>query len=212
MYCKPTDSHLYLNAKSSHPHSQIFGIAKELALRLRKICSDDEDFQKKKKECCQYLIDCGHDRKHVLKVLNEISNVTRQERRQSKRKAKSNHCVFISKFNPRLPNIYQIVKKHSTVDNDGRPRRILPEGSLRVSCRRGSNSKELLAPSNPFKHKEKTGVGFFACKAARCDCCKNFHLPRRSFCSVASGTICAIRKSLTCPSRNVVYLVTFCDV
>ena len=67
VYSKPTDAHLYLNAKSSHPKSQILGIAKGVALRLRRICSDDEDF----KQYCKYLTDCGHDSEHVLKVFNE---------------------------------------------------------------------------------------------------------------------------------------------
>jgi hypothetical protein len=39
VYSKPTDAHLYLNAKSSQPKSQILGIAKGVALRLRRICS-----------------------------------------------------------------------------------------------------------------------------------------------------------------------------
>jgi hypothetical protein len=34
-YSKPTDAHLYLDAKSCHPRSQILGIAKGAALRIR---------------------------------------------------------------------------------------------------------------------------------------------------------------------------------
>ena len=37
IYSKPTDSHVYLNARSSHPKSQIRAIAKGVALRLRRI-------------------------------------------------------------------------------------------------------------------------------------------------------------------------------
>jgi hypothetical protein len=62
VYSKPTDAHLYLNAKSSHPKSQILGIAKGVALRLRRICSDDEDFKQRSIEYHKYLTDCGHDR------------------------------------------------------------------------------------------------------------------------------------------------------
>jgi hypothetical protein len=39
VYSKPTDAHLYLNANSSHPKSQILGIAKGVALRLRQVKS-----------------------------------------------------------------------------------------------------------------------------------------------------------------------------
>jgi hypothetical protein len=37
VYSKPTNAHVYLNAKSSHPRSQIRGIAKGVALTLRRI-------------------------------------------------------------------------------------------------------------------------------------------------------------------------------
>jgi hypothetical protein len=37
VYSKPTNAHVYLNAKSSHPGSQMRGIAKGVALRLRRI-------------------------------------------------------------------------------------------------------------------------------------------------------------------------------
>ena len=43
-YSKPTDAHIYLNANSSHLISQIHGIAKGVALRLRHIRSQDHDF------------------------------------------------------------------------------------------------------------------------------------------------------------------------
>ena len=208
VYSKPTDCHLYLNAKSSHPNFQKRGIARGVALRLRRICSIDDDFKEKSKEYCQYLIDWGHDSKYVFKVFNEIGLITRQEARKSKCKVADNHCVFISKFNPRLPSINAIFKKHwNIIGNDEQAKQILPEASIRVSYRRGSNLKELLAPSNPFKDRGTTpGTGCFLCSASRCDCCKNFLLPGVSFCSSATGSKYVIRKSLTCTSRNVVYL------
>ena len=152
VYSKPTDAHLYLNAKSSHPKSQILGIAKDVALRLRRICSDDEDFKQKSKEYCKYLTDCGHYSEHVLKVFNEIGSMTRQQARRSKRRNEGRPCAFISKFNPRAPDIGKIIRKQrSIIDNDERAKQILPEGAIRVSYKRSSNLKELLAPSNPFR-------------------------------------------------------------
>ena len=119
VYSKPTDAHLYLNAKSSHPKSQILGIAKGVALRLRRICSDDEDFKQKSKEYCKYLTDCGHDSEHVLKAFNEIGSMTRQQACRNKRRNEGRPCAFISKFNPRAPDIGKIIRKQrSIIDND----------------------------------------------------------------------------------------------
>ena len=47
IYRKPTNSRLYLNARSSHPSAQIFGIARGVTLRLRRICSNEEDFEER---------------------------------------------------------------------------------------------------------------------------------------------------------------------
>ena len=40
VYSKATDFHVYLNARSSYPRSQIRAIAKGVGLRLRRICSE----------------------------------------------------------------------------------------------------------------------------------------------------------------------------
>ena len=48
-YSKPTDSHLYLQADSCHHLPSILGIQKGVALRLRRICSTDEEFDNKSK-------------------------------------------------------------------------------------------------------------------------------------------------------------------
>ena len=121
MYSKPTDAHLYFNAGSFHPKSQIFGIAKGVALRLRRICSSDEDFKQKSKEYFKYLTDCGRNKEHVLKVFHEVGGMTRHEARKSKRSKEGTTCVFVSQFNPRAPDISKIFRKQRSIhDSDKR--------------------------------------------------------------------------------------------
>ena len=79
-------------------------------MRLRRICSDDNDFRQKSKEYSKYLTNCGHDSEHVLRVFDEIGNMTRQEARKSKRKIGARLCAFISKFNPCAPDIGKIFR------------------------------------------------------------------------------------------------------
>ncbi len=90
VYSKPTDAHLYLNANSSHPKSQILGIAKGVALRLRRICSRDADFWDKSRSYMKYLMDCGHDSAHVNRAFEVVGAMTREEARTSKCKARRN--------------------------------------------------------------------------------------------------------------------------
>ena len=207
IYSKPTDSHVYLNARSSHPKSQIRAIAKGVALRLRRICSEDSDFYVKSKVYAQYLIDCGHNSAHVNRVFEEVGNMTRDEARKSKPKTEGNKCVFITKYNPRVRDIASIIREHRVIiDTDERASEILPKNSIRVAYSRGANLKELLAPSNPYQGVEPSGRGCIKCTAKRCDCCKHFLVSGRSFSSAVTGRLFSIRKTLTCTSVNVVYL------
>ena len=152
VYSKPTDAHLYLNANSSHPKSQILGIAKGVTLRLRRICSRDVDFWEKSRIYMKYLTDCGHDSAHVNRAFEAVGAMTREEARTSRRKVRRDSYVFVTKFNPRAPDIRKIFRKRrSVLDSDEQAKKILPEGAILVSYKRNATLKELLAPSNPYK-------------------------------------------------------------
>ena len=64
-YSKPTDSHLYLHADSCHKKSSIKGIQKGVALRLRHICSSDNNYTAKSIEYTKYFVNREHDLKSV---------------------------------------------------------------------------------------------------------------------------------------------------
>jgi hypothetical protein len=100
VYSKPTDAQLYLNANSSHPKSQILGIAKGVALRLRRICSKGADFWENSRIYMKYLTDCGHDSAHVNRAFEVVGAMTHEEARTSRCKVRRNSYVFVTKFNP----------------------------------------------------------------------------------------------------------------
>ena len=206
IYSKPTDAHIYLNANSSHPRSQIRGIAKGVALRLRRICSQDRDFQEKSKLYSKFLIDCGHDSNHVYNAFKEVESMTREQARKSKPKKKGNKCMFVTRYNPRAPDIASIFCKHrAIIGTDKRANEILPPGALGVAYSRSANLKELLAPSNPYRATRSTGNGCSKC-LKRCDCCNHFLISAESFSPTITGRLYYIRKTLNRSSPNVVYL------
>ena len=51
----------------------------------------------------------------LIRVFNETGNISRQEARKSKRKIEGRPCSFISKFNPRAPDIGKIFRKHCSI-------------------------------------------------------------------------------------------------
>ena len=109
VYSKPTDSHLYLHANSCHNLSSINGIPKGVALRLRRICSTDDDYQQKSGEYTSYLVNRGYDQKSVKQSFDKVNQKTRTVARKKVVRDKETRVVFATKFNPRGPNVTNII-------------------------------------------------------------------------------------------------------
>ena len=60
VYAKPTNSFSYTSPNTCYPKNNICNIPKGIALRLRRICDDDETFDKRSTEYQNYLIAREH--------------------------------------------------------------------------------------------------------------------------------------------------------
>ena len=117
VYSKPTDSHIYLNGSSCHPKASKKGISKGVALRLRRICSTDDDYALQSKKYMAYLVSCGHNPDLVKSTFQEVGNIPRTEARRKRRgiNGSSKNIIFASEFNPRGPNVANVLQKHLAV-------------------------------------------------------------------------------------------------
>ena len=79
LYTKPTDSHLYLNKSSFHPPNVIKNIPKGQFIRLRRICSNVNEYFKNSKIISQYFINHGYDEKELQKIVTSISERDRSD-------------------------------------------------------------------------------------------------------------------------------------
>ena len=69
LYMKPTDSHEYLLSSSCHPFYCKKGIPYSQALRLNRICSNNEFFDKRCNDLEKYLLERGYSEKMVRKEM-----------------------------------------------------------------------------------------------------------------------------------------------
>ena len=147
VYSKPMHRRtLVSQAKSSHPKSQILGIAKGVALRLHRICSRDVDFWEKSWIYMKHLTDSDHDSAHVNRAFEVVGAMSREEARTRRRKVRRDSCVFVNKFNARAPDIRKIFRKHRSVfDSDKQAKKILPESAFLVSYKRNANFEGLIS-------------------------------------------------------------------
>ena len=79
VYSKATDSHLYLLPGSIHPKENIEKIPYGVALRLRRICSKEETFDKRSQEYKQYFVNRDYDADKVEHHFNKVKLITREE-------------------------------------------------------------------------------------------------------------------------------------
>ena len=82
VYAKPTNSFSYTSPNTCYPKNNICNIPKGIALRLRRICNDDETFYKRSTEYQNYLIAREHKPSLVKQQFSEVRKKTRAEARQ----------------------------------------------------------------------------------------------------------------------------------
>ena len=213
VYSKPTDSHLYLHASSCHNASSINGIPKGVALRLRRICSTDDEYVTKSKEYSNHLQLRGYNQKKVNKEFETMRTKSRADARKKVSKDNNTPVIFATKYNPRGPNVKSIINNHiSLISTDPVLHDLFPNNSIMVAYKRESNLKDLLLRSDPYNVKSDLvncqELGYVKCKK-KCDSCNNF-VDETSFVkSHATGRRYTIRRESSCTTSNIIY-VAYC--
>ena len=77
LHVKPTDTHLYLLANSCHPRHYKEAIPFSQALRMRCICSSDDDYQRRAAELETHLLRRGYEPSFVQQQIHRASLLLR---------------------------------------------------------------------------------------------------------------------------------------
>jgi hypothetical protein len=212
VYSKPTDSHLYLSPSSAHPKHVFKAIPFGVASRLRRNCSEDNFLAKRLEEYKGYLIDQGYPAELVSREFSRAVSIPRNDLLKAKVKNSKKIFPFVLTYNPNLPSINGLIKKHfHLLLSCPKLRELFPPNSIISSFRRPKNLKEILAPSKCRKSSSQSTAiptaGCFTCDKTRCDLCKNFLVNSQTFSSAQTGKTYFVRQKLSCNSSNVIYLV-----
>ena len=101
VFVKSTNSFSYTKPNTCYPKNNICNIPRGIALRLRRICDDDEILEKRSSEYQNYLIARDHKPSIVKKQFSEVKRKTRPEARQKQTKQdKVSDLKFITTYNP----------------------------------------------------------------------------------------------------------------
>ena len=219
VYSKPTNVHQYIMPNSATPQSSLQGIAKGVATRVRRICSEEDDFQNVSKKYQQRLVDRGYNEAFIAEEFSHVAKVDRKTILTRKQRNSKQVTAWVVNYNPRLPSLNKFIKKSlCKLYEDPDMRKCFPEGSLLVSHKKAPNLKQLLVdqryndrnkiPKPTRTNEPALEKGIFLCNR-KCQMCQNKHLiPGKYFrCSVTNKQY-MIKQRLDCNVRSVIYLVT----
>ena len=96
------------------PKNNIENFSKDVIWRLRRICDSDEKLEKHSAEHQNYFIARDYMSGKVKKQFSDIKKLTREEVRKPKllKTTFSTSCNLITQYNPLLPNLKTIIRKH----------------------------------------------------------------------------------------------------
>ena len=78
LFCKPTDTHQYLQRSSCHPWHIEKAIPYGQALRLRRICSDEDVFRTRSENLVEWLVYRGYSENFVREQVACTSHLNRE--------------------------------------------------------------------------------------------------------------------------------------
>lgn len=215
LYVKPTDKHLYLRFESCHPVHSKNSIAYSQALRVSLLNSSedqrDSDFQDLK----QHLVNRGHPEEKVSSQIGKAKAVCREEIIKEKPKKKNNRVPFVTSYNPALPNLSSVIRKHYHVlQGSERLKDIFNEPPI-VAFRKPKSIKQLLVRAKVNKDTDfnEANTEIPGCFKLHNKNCKLCHVLKQtdSFSSTVTNRTYKIKQKINCKSKGVIYLITCQD-
>ena len=118
LYQNPADQKSYLHVKSEHPSALKNSIAYTQTLRLKSICSTEDEYQKNCEVMKQKLLERTYNEDDLNKQMEKVELIKQKELLQNNEKdsIKKNIPIMLT-YNRELPNISEVVRKklaHST--------------------------------------------------------------------------------------------------
>ena len=206
MYHKPTDQKHYLHYHSAHPRNQKNSVPYGLFIRCKRICTEDNYFEQEARKIYNQL----RYRKYPTTLLDEaIEKVRKMERLSLLRpstKKPSDTIRLITNYNPRNPNLQEILKKFEGLSLMTRKSVFTPE-QIQITYSRSPNLKDKLVKANidslPRPNLSQP------CWQPGCLTCN--HMDTSQVISSKDKHSYPIRGKFNCKSNEIIYVMT-CNI
>jgi hypothetical protein len=206
VHYKETDSHSYLTYTSSHPTSCKDSIPYSQLLRLRRLCSDDADFDIQADKMVNFFHERGYPSNITNTALHRCQAITREE--SLRNKDTSNNCQrtpLVLTYHPSIAPVSDIIKRNWKIISEHPSTKDIFTDPPLLSLRRDKNTKDLLVRASlPADDQQENSSGTTPCRRRRCNTCRHV---------LSTGTVAGpdgtyhIKKSFTCVSTHVIYAI-----
>ena len=163
LYVKPTDTHQFLHPSSCHPFHCKKAIPFSQALRLNRICSDDDDFENRCEDLYGWLKERGYKHKLVEEQIKRACDFDR-EVLLSKEKPPSKNVLSLNiEYNPAFSKLSKVLKELDCIlRGDDQHRRVFKDTPL-VGFSNGKSLKNILVrailPKRSLSNNENKALG-----------------------------------------------------
>ena len=205
VYYKPTDTHSFLLYTSSHPQACRDSLPFSQLLRLRRLCSEDDDFLDRAHEMLDFFRQRLYPENVLTSAMHRVQLIARQEALSHiLRTPKSDSVKLILTFHPHSSLVKKVLFHHLPIlQSDPETRSVFQHYPL-VAYRRDRSLTDLLVHSR-LKPNIQSHFGTIQCGRRRCNTCAYVIQTRTVSFPKATYTI---QDSFTCESRNIIYAIT----
>ena len=135
LYTKPTDTHQYLHATSCHRAVYKNSIANGQAIRLKRICSDENELEQKVVSLEFRLVNRGYRAEKVRSGIQKINLIDRANLLIKKPKHQENSNKLVLTFHPTLNIVFNILKSaHRFIEMSQALKAVLPKPPRVAFC------------------------------------------------------------------------------
>ena len=206
IHYKATDSNSYLNFSSSHPYSCKSSIPYSQFLRLRKICSDDADFDIEAAKMETFFAARGYPTDLIRRGRERASTKSRAEilKSDAANNIAKDRVPFVTTFHPSNLVVEKIISRNFQIlREDSRTSKIFNKPPLKA-FRSAKNLKDLLVRNSLPRNLPHQSPGTFPCNRTVYRTCPHVN---SSSTIIPKGHV-YIMEHFSCITEHVVYCLS----
>ena len=129
LFVKPTDTHQFLDPTSCHPYHCKKGIPYSQALRVNRICSDNETFDRRCNDLEKWLMERGYNEKMIRKQILSAREHSRNDLLEKEKQQMSERkLTFNITYYPAFQNVRSIMEElHILLTPNKEHKKVFPD-------------------------------------------------------------------------------------